>query len=82
MYCCRHHNPGKEVIVSETMSLTQFVERYAKDLPLQIKVLRGYCGNTARLTSKYMHTVLIVHMYMYSRRHKNGDVSVPYMYIQ
>jgi hypothetical protein len=54
MYCYRHHNPGKEVIVSEAMSLTQFVERYAKDLPLQIKVLRGYCGSTARLTSKYM----------------------------
>ena len=63
------------MIVSETMSLTQFVERYAKDLPLQIKVLRGYCGNTARLTSKYVHAVLIVYlyMYMYSRRHKNGD---------
>ena len=48
----RHPNPGKEVIVSETMSLTQFVDRYAKDLPLQIKVLRGYCGSTSRLTSK------------------------------
>ena len=56
--CYRYHSPGKEVIVSESMSLTQFVERYAKDLPLQIKVLRGYCGSTARLTSKYICIVL------------------------
>ena len=49
----RHPGTAKEVIVSESMSLTQFIERYSKDLPLQIKVLRGYCGSTSRLTSKY-----------------------------
>ena len=48
----RRHSLAKEVIVSESMSLTQFVEKYSKDLPLQIKVLRGYCGSTSRLTSK------------------------------
>ena len=49
----RCHNAAREVIVSESMTLTQFAERHYKDLPLQIKVLRGYCGSTSRLTSKY-----------------------------
>ena len=45
--------PKQVQLASPPLSLTAFVEEYSKQLPLQLKVLRGYCGPSSRLTSEW-----------------------------
>ena len=40
----------KEVFLSDGMHLPDFVEKYSKSFPVHIKVLKGYCGPSSRLT--------------------------------
>ena len=40
----------KKVVLSETFPLQELGEKYSKSLPLQIKVQRGYSGQTANIT--------------------------------
>jgi len=40
----------KEVFLSDGMHLRDFVEKYSKSFPVHIKVLKGYCGPSSRLT--------------------------------
>ena len=40
----------EESSLSERMLLPEFVKKYSQSFPLHIKVLRGYCGPSSRLT--------------------------------
>ena len=40
----------KEVFLSDSMHLLDFVQRYPKSFPVHIQVLKGYCGPRSRLT--------------------------------
>ena len=42
--------PTRRTCVSQALSLQQLVENYSQSLPIQIKILHGYSGQTSQLT--------------------------------
>ena len=42
--------PTRRACVSQALSLQQLVENYSQSLPIQIKILHGYSGQTSQLT--------------------------------
>ena len=68
---CRRESPRlpreaarKDTFLSAGMTLPQFVEQFSEQLPLRIKVLNGYFGDSARETSTYFYSKGLIYTYV------------------